>query len=75
MATDIQAAKSGIVVKNGTVVVTTTFTGEYSTIDTYARNIPTIAEIESKYDNRFDDPSYYYGIGGLSIVSGVIVGG
>lgn len=61
MANDIQAAVSGVVVKNGTVVVSTTFTGEYSTIDTYVKNIPTIADIENKYDDRFDDPRYYSG--------------
>lgn len=61
MAYDIQAAISGVVVKNGTVVVSTTFTGEYSTIDTYVKNTPTISDIQSKYDERFDDPSYYYG--------------
>lgn len=61
MANDIQAAVSGVVVKNGTIVVTTTFTGENSKIDTYVSNKPTIADIEAKYDDRFDDPSYYYG--------------
>ena len=25
------------------------------------KNSPTITDIENKYDNRFDDPSYYYG--------------
>lgn len=61
MANDIQAAISGVVVKNGTVVVSTTFTGEYSTLDTYVKNTPTINDIENKYDNRFDDPRYYSG--------------
>lgn len=63
MANDIQAAVSGVPVKNGTAVVTTTFTGEYSTIDTYAKSTPTITDIQSKFDDRFDDPSYYYGMG------------
>lgn len=68
MATDIQAAKSANPVKNGTAVVTTTFTGKYSTLDTYVLNTPTIASIESKYDNRFDDITYY------TIGSGNIIG-
>ncbi len=68
MANDIQAAISGKPVKNGTAVVTTTFTGEYSTLDTYVVNTPTIASIESKYDNRFDDTTYY------TIGSGSIIG-
>lgn len=61
MANDIQTAVSGVAIKNGTAVVTTTFTGEYSKLDTYAKNTPIITDIESKYDNKFDDPRYYYG--------------
>jgi hypothetical protein len=61
MASDIQAAISGVVVKNGTAIVSTTVTGQYSSINTYVKNSPTISNIESKYDERFDDPSYYYG--------------
>jgi len=61
MANDIQAAVSGVVVKNGTALVSCTRTGEYSTIDTYVQNTPTIADIESKYDTRFDEPRYYSG--------------
>lgn len=30
----------------------------------------TIASIESKFDNRFDDPSYYYGGGGGGVDGG-----
>ena len=48
MANDIQAAVSGVVVKNGTAVVSTTFTGRYSTLDTYVKNTPTINDIKSK---------------------------
>lgn len=70
MANDIQAAVSGVVVKNGTIVVSTLTTGEYSTINTYVKNTPTITAIENKYDNRFDDPSYYYGIGDANLVGG-----
>lgn len=68
MANDIQAAVSGVVVKNGTVVVSTTVTGEYSTLDTVVKNSPTISDIENKYDNRFDDITYY------TIGSGTILG-
>jgi hypothetical protein len=59
MATDIQAAISGSPVKNGSAVVTTTFTGEYSVLNTYVTNTPTIGNIENQYDNRFDDIVYY----------------
>jgi|688.fasta_scaffold332109_2 hypothetical protein len=61
MATDIQAAVSGNPVKNGTLIDTCTFTGQYSTLDTYVNNNPTISDIESKYDGRFDEPRYYSG--------------
>jgi hypothetical protein len=61
MANDISIIVSGQPIKNGTVVVSTTFTGEYSTLDTYVLNSPTIEEIQDKYDTRFDDPRYYTG--------------
>lgn len=61
MANDIQKAISANPIKNGTTLVSCTFTGEYSTLETYVKNKPSISDIENKYDNRFDDPSYYYG--------------
>ena len=61
MANDIQAAISGEPVKNGTALVSCTRTGEYSTIETYVKNSPTISDIQSKYDARFDEPRYYSG--------------
>jgi len=66
MANDINKAISANQIKNGTTVVTTTVAGEYSTIDTYAKNTPTINNIEAKYDNRF-----YNGIFVSVIASGV----
>jgi len=68
MANDISKAINANLIKNGTTVVTTTFTGEYSTIETYVKNTPTISDIENKYDNRFDDITYY------TIGSGTILG-
>lgn len=65
MANDIQAAVSGVVIKNGSALVSCTKTGEYSILDTYVQNSPTIADIQNKYDARFDDPSYYYGAGAV----------
>jgi hypothetical protein len=60
MANDIAEAISANEIKNGTIVVTTTKTGQTSKIDTYVKNTPAITDIEDKYDERFDDPSYYY---------------
>ena len=59
MAYDIQTAISGSPIKNGTAIVSTTFTGEYSTLDTSVKNNPIITDIENKYDNRLDDIVYY----------------
>lgn len=61
MANDIQVAVSGSQIKNGTSVVTCLRTGEYSVLNTYVSNQPTISDIESKYDGRFDEPRYYTG--------------
>lgn len=61
MANDIQLAVSGVVIKNGTSVVTCSRTGEYSVLNTYVNNKPTISDIQDKYDGRFDEPRYYTG--------------
>ena len=61
MANDIIKSKNGEPIKNGTIVTTCSFTGNYNTINTYSKNTPVIEDIQSKYDERFNDPSYYYG--------------
>jgi hypothetical protein len=62
MANDIQKSVSANNIKNGTTVVSTCArNGNYQTLDTYVSNKPTIADIESKYDGRFDEPRYYSG--------------
>jgi len=70
MANDIAEAIQANEIKNGTLVVTTTKTGQNSKINTYVKNTPTISDIENKYDERFDDPSYYYGIGNATLIGG-----
>jgi hypothetical protein len=72
MANDIIKSKSGEPIKNGTVVVTVKTTGptEKDFLNTYVSNAPAIADIESKYDLKFDDPSYYYGIGNENLIGG-----
>ena len=59
MANDITKAISANPLKNGTTLVCCTMTGEYSVLNTYVKNTPTITDIESKYDDRFDDVTYY----------------
>lgn len=52
-------------------------TGFYSKLlvrSNYPKDL-TIESIESKFDNRFDDPSYYYGGGTGGIVDDGDVGG
>ena len=61
MATDVAKGISANDIKNGTLVVSCTFTGEYGVYNRYVKNTPALSAIDSKYDNRFDDPSYYYG--------------
>lgn len=70
MAADIIRANNSNPIKNGTLIVTTTFTGYYSKSDVYVNNTPTISDIENKFDDRFDDPSYYYGIGNETVIGG-----
>jgi hypothetical protein len=70
MANDITKAISSNPIKNGTLIVSYTPTGEYGLSNNYVKNTPTISDIEAKYDTRFDDPSYYYGIGNETVVGG-----
>lgn len=63
MANDIMLAKSGPI-KNGTMIHSCNLFGTIVATNTYVTNSPTISEIEAKYDDRFDNPSYYYGGGG-----------
>ena len=68
MANDINKAISANPIKNGSALVSCTKTGEYSTLDSSVKNSPTISDIQSKYDSRFDDPAYYYGLGNSNVI-------
>jgi len=59
MATDIELINTSNPIKNGTTITTCSFTGNYNTINTYVNNKPEIIDIESKYDELFDDITYY----------------
>jgi len=59
MAVDISIAKTGQSIKNGTLLTMASVTGEYSKSDLYVVNTPASGTIASKYDARFDDPTYY----------------
>ena len=62
--TDISKSISGNEIKNGTLVTTTTFTGEYSVNDTYVKNVPSLATIQAKYGYRFYNGIFVDGIDG-----------
>lgn len=72
MANDITKVKSANDIKNGTTVVGCKPTGfsNKDILNTYVLNTPTLNDIQSKFDARFDDPSYYYGIGNDIVVGG-----
>lgn len=72
MANDINKAISANPIKNGTTVVSCKRTGLSANdlLNTSVKNTPTISDIEAKYDNRFDDPAYYYGLGNETVVGG-----
>ena len=60
MANDIGLANSGEAIKHGTVVIATSpFTDSFQYQNSNVYNKPVISDIEAKYDNRFDDTTYY----------------
>ena len=60
MANDITLANSGEAIKHGTVVIAPSpFTNSFQYQNVNVYNKPVISDIEAKYDNRFDDITYY----------------
>jgi hypothetical protein len=70
MANDITVAISGNPIQNGSAIVYVNKQGDEKSLDTYVKNTPVLSDIEDKFDNRFDDPSYYYGLGNSTVVGG-----
>jgi hypothetical protein len=64
MANDIILAISANEIRNGSVISNCRPNGSFFVRSERAVTKPLISEIESKYDDRFDNPSYYYGGGG-----------
>lgn len=57
---DIIEAVSANEIQNGTTVVTVQKTAiSINKITTYSVTTPVITDIEDKYVDRFDDPTYY----------------
>lgn len=70
MTNDIQKAVSANPVKNGSSVITTTFTGQYNTYNYYVKNTPTMNSIEAKYDNRFYNGIFVQLVGNQTVIGG-----
>lgn len=70
MTNDIAKIHSGDPIKNGTMLVGTSWTGNYSTRDTYVKNTPTIETIQAKYDNRFYNGIFVQLVGNQTVVGG-----
>lgn len=75
MSTDIIKSKNSNQIKHGTLVLQSKPTGSLPSDlnNTYVVNTPYLVDIESKYNTRFDNPSYYHG-GGIGGVDGGDVG-
>ena len=67
---DIQKAVSANPVKNGTMLVGTSWTGNYSVKDTYVKTTPTMSTIEAKYDDRFYNGIFVQLVGNQTVVGG-----
>jgi hypothetical protein len=68
--TDIRVAISGNQIKNGTLVTSTTFTGQHNTLNTYVQNYPTINDIDDKYGNRFYNGIFVQLVGDQTVIGG-----
>lgn len=72
MANDIITINAANPINNKYAICSALPTGYYSkhlVRENYPADL-TIASIENKFDNRFDDPSYYYGGGGGGVDGG-----
>lgn len=68
--TDITLAKNDTVIKNGSSVLSTTFRGKSSTLDTFVKNVPSIDEIYNKYGDRFYNGIFVQLAGNQTLIGG-----
>jgi hypothetical protein len=68
--TDITTSKSDQPIKNGTLVVSATFTGKYKTNDNAVLNVPTVGTIEDKYGYRFYNGIFVTLTGDQNVIGG-----
>lgn len=72
MANDIIVIDENKPINNESVICSTLPTGFYSKLlkrGYYSKEL-TIENLQSKYDERFDDPAYYFGLGNETVVGG-----
>jgi hypothetical protein len=67
MPNQIFASNSSGIIRRGGGIVAAAKNSQIGgvAIDTKEQTKPVLSEIENKYENRFDDPSYYYGSYGV----------
>lgn len=70
MAIDIIKSKVANPIKNGTLIVSCSRTGNYSLSNLHVSNLPVIADLESKYDNRFYNGIFVQLTGNQTVVGG-----
>jgi len=68
--TDITKIQDANPIKNGTIVVSATRTGQYKTNDNTVLNVPTIGNIEDKYGYRFYNGIFVELVGNQTVVGG-----
>ena len=68
--TDIARIDDNLPIKNGTLIVSSTKTGSYSTYNRYVLNTPVIEDIASKYGNRFYNGIFVTLTGDQTIIGG-----
>lgn len=68
MAIDIVKSKVANPIKNGTLVVSCSKTGNYSLSNLHVSNLPTITDIENKYDNKFYNGIFVELVGGQTVI-------
>jgi hypothetical protein len=72
---DMILSKAANSIKNGTLILAVSPTNnKFYLNNTHTKNFPTIEQIKSKYSDRFDNPSYYFGGGFGGDVNGGDVG-
>lgn len=70
MAIDIVKSKAANPLKNGTLIVSCSKTGNYSLSNLHVSNLPAITDIENKYDNRFYNGIFVQLTGNQTVVGG-----